>query len=66
MTPSVDPKALREELRLPDPVDIRSAGFMRFVIRLSEALNVDLPADHHPRLTSVAGCFEYVAHHGHR
>ena len=61
--PAVDPRALRKELSLPDPADIRSSGFLRFVIRLSEALNFDLPTDHHPRLVTVAGCLEYLAAH---
>lgn len=57
----VDPKALREQLRLSDPVDTESTGFLRFVVRLSEALNVDLPRQEHSKLATLAGCYDYLA-----
>lgn len=57
----VDPKALREQLSLSDPVDTESTGFLRFVVRLSEALNVDLPRQEHSKLATLAGCYDYLA-----
>ena len=56
----VDPKALREELAVRDPADLRSSEFLRFVIRLSEALNHDFPPGDYPRLATLSGCFEYL------
>lgn len=59
----VDPKALRDELRLADPADIRSMPFLRFVMRLSEALDVDVAPHDYPRLATVASSVEFVRRH---
>jgi hypothetical protein len=56
----VDPRALREQLSLPDEADIRSPQFQRFVIRLSEALDLDVPAEHAQRLVTLSDCVDYV------
>jgi hypothetical protein len=56
----IDPQALREQLSLGDAADPRSPHFLRFVIRFSEALDLDIPHDEHPRLASLAGCMDYV------
>lgn len=57
---SADPVAIRQELKLEDPVDIRSSAFIRFVIRLSERLDVDIPREDYARLATVGGCCEYL------
>ncbi len=56
----VDCRALRQELELREPADIRSSVFLRFVIRLSERLDFDIPREDYPRLATVNGCHEYV------
>ncbi|MDP1823622.1 MAG: hypothetical protein Q8L48_10280 [Archangium sp.] len=53
--------AIRQELSLNDPVDIRSSVFQRFVIRLSERLDVDIPREVYPQLATVDGCFDYFS-----
>lgn len=58
---SVDPKALREQLALHDPADTRSSGFLRFILRLSEALDVDLPPQEHQQLATLDGCYAFIA-----
>jgi hypothetical protein len=58
--PRADPVALRQELQLREPVDIRSAGFQRFVIRLSESLDVDIAPDDYAQLATLGGCSEYI------
>ena len=55
-----DPVALRQELQLHEPVDIHSAGFQRFVIRLSERLDVDIAREDYPQLATLGGCSEYI------
>lgn len=57
---TADPLALRQELALKEPVDINSAAFQRFVIRLSERLDLDIPREDYPRLATVRGCSEYI------
>ena len=60
ITVTVDPIALRQELSLTEPVDIRSPLFQRFIIRLSERLDVDIPREDYPLLATVGGCFDYI------
>ena len=57
----VDPVALQQELALHEPLDIRSSDFQRFVIRLSEQMDFDIPREDYPRLATVSGCFDYVS-----
>ncbi len=57
---AADPIAIRQELALTEPVDIRSSLFQRFVIRFSEQLDVDIPPKDYPLLATVGGCFEYI------
>lgn len=57
---SADPRALRAELSLQDPADIRSPAFLRFVIRLSERLDRDIPRDDYPKLATLGGCVDYL------
>lgn len=56
----VDPVALRQELALHEPVDVHSPTFIRFVIRLSERLDVDISPSDYPALATVSGCCEYI------
>lgn len=58
---AVDPVALRQELELREPVDIRSSIFQRFVIRLSERMDFDIPREDYPKLATLGGCSEYVS-----
>jgi acyl carrier protein len=55
-----DPVALRQELKLEDPVDISSSAFLRFVIRLSERLDLDIPREDYAQLATVPGCRKYL------
>lgn len=61
VTPAVDTVALRRELALREPIDIQSPDFERFVIRLSERLDVDIPREHYPQLATLDGCSAYVS-----
>lgn len=56
-----DPVALREELAMHEPIDIRSPMFERFVIRLSERMDFDIPREDYSQLATLAGCSEYVS-----
>ena len=57
---SADLIGLRQELSLTDPVDIYSSDFLRFVIRLSERLDIEIPTEHYARLATAHGCSEYL------
>ncbi len=58
--PTIDARALREELSISDEADPTTVDFLRFVIRLSEALDVDIPATDHPQLATLRGAVAYV------
>lgn len=58
---AADPIAIRQELKLMDPVDIRSSAFQRFVIRLSERLDLDIPREDYEQLATVGGCCAYIS-----
>lgn len=58
---STDAIAIRQELKLDDPVDIRSSAFQRFVIRLSERLDLDIPREDYAQLATVGGCHDYLS-----
>lgn len=60
---TVDPQALREELSLPDPADPTSGAFLRFVMRLSEALDVDVAPADYPTLATLAGTVAWLQSH---
>jgi acyl carrier protein len=61
--PSIDPRAWREELGLEEEGDLHSHQFLRFINRLCEALDVDIPASDWPKLTSLSGCLDYLRTH---
>ena len=61
---SVDPRALREQLSLGERVSEQSPEFLRFVIRLSEQLDVDIPEADRRQLVTLAGCVKYVSAKG--
>jgi acyl carrier protein len=61
VTRTADPVALRKELELREPIDIRSPDFERFVIRLSERMDFDIPREDYPKLATLSGCSEYVS-----
>ena len=57
----VDPRAVREELSVEDPADVRSHEFLRFVMRVCESLDVDIPRQDYERLITLDGSIEYLA-----
>jgi hypothetical protein len=57
---AIDARALRQELSLPDTADVKTPEFHRFVIRLSEALDFDIPNEHVARLATLSGCDAYL------
>lgn len=60
MNPCVDARAIREQLSLTEEADVHSPVFLRFIVRLSEALNHDIPTEHYGELTTLPGCREYM------
>ena len=57
---AVDARALREELAIQEPADLSTPDFMRLVIRLSQALNFDIPIGDRRRLTTLRESMRYI------
>lgn len=63
----VDLRALREELGLGLRADPRSHEFIRFINRLCETLDVDIPRDEWGQLVAMDDCVAWLhAHHAGR
>lgn len=45
---------------MQEPAEVGSLVFERFVTRLAERLDFDIPREDHEQLATVSGCFEYV------
>ena len=55
-TASIDPKAdWREQL------DLDSVDLLNFLVRVHEALGIDIPEEDYPKLSSLERCVEYLA-----
>lgn len=57
---AVDVVAMRQELAMREPAELGSSTFERFVIRLCERLDFDIPREDYAELVTVRGCSEYV------
>jgi hypothetical protein len=60
----VDPRAMREELGLEPRAELGSHRFLRFVNRLCEALDRDIPREEWDQLLTLEDCLAWLrAHH---
>lgn len=57
---AVDVVAMRQELAMREPAELGSAAFERFVIRLCERIDFDIPREDYVQLLTIHGCCEYV------
>lgn len=59
----VDIRAMRAQLALADDADIRSVEFLRFVVRLGEALDRDISVEDYAQLRTLEGALEFAHRH---
>ena len=57
---TADLVGIRQDLKMSGGVDVSSAVFVRFIIRLSERFDLDIPPEHYPLLATVSGCVDYI------
>ena len=61
IAPEADLSRLPPDANLRRELDLDSIDFQNFVIRLCKELQVDIPERDAAKLTTLAGCVEYLA-----
>ena len=61
IAPEADLSVLPPDANLRRELDLDSIDFQNFVIRLCKELKIDIPDRDAAKLTSLAGCVEYLA-----
>lgn len=61
IAPECDPDRLNPKVNLRDQLDLDSMDFQRFVIRLHEELQIEIPERDYPRLLSIDDAASYLA-----
>jgi acyl carrier protein len=60
VAPEADLDALPPGASVRDELDLDSMDFLNFVVRLHEALGVDVPEADYGKLATLAGCVAYL------
>lgn len=63
VAPEADPSLLKPKVSFRKQLDIDSMDFLRFVLALHEALNLEIPEKDYPKLTTLDDCVGYVSGH---
>lgn len=61
IAPEVDPAAIRPERPLRQQIDIDSFDFLNVIIRLHEALGIDIPESDYGELQTLDRTLDYLA-----
>ena len=64
IAPETDLSALTPDLPFRDQLDLDSMDLLNFVIAVHAALHVEIPEADYPRLATLDGCVDYLAHAG--
>jgi acyl carrier protein len=60
IAPEVDPAAIVPDQPLREQIDIDSFDFLNVIIRLHEALGIEIPESDYAELTTLDGAVEYL------
>jgi acyl carrier protein len=61
IAPEVDTKAIDPRLDWRDQLDIDSVDLLNFVLAIHQALDVEIPEEDYPKLSSLERCVDYLA-----
>ena len=61
IAPEVDPAIIAPDRPLREQIDIDSFDFLNFIIRLHEALGIDIPEKDYAELLTLNSAVEYLA-----
>jgi acyl carrier protein len=61
VAPEVDPASIDPKADWRDQLDLDSVDLLNFLMRVHEALGIDIPEEDYPKLSSLERCVEYLA-----
>jgi acyl carrier protein len=61
VAPEVDPASIDPKVDWRDQLDLDSVDLLNFLVRVHEALGVDIPEEDYPKLSSLERCVAYLA-----
>jgi acyl carrier protein len=61
IAPEVDPASIDPNVDWRDQLDLDSVDLLNFLVRVHEALGVDIPEEDYPKLSSLERCVAYLA-----
>jgi acyl carrier protein len=61
VAPEVDPVSIDPKADWRDQLDLDSVDLLNFLVRVHEALGIDIPEEDYPKLSSLERCVEYLA-----
>jgi len=61
IAPEIDPASIDPRVDWRDQLDIDSVDLLNFVVGIHHALDVDIPEEDYPKLSSLERCVEYLA-----
>ncbi len=64
VAPEVDPATLDDKAPLQEQLDLDSMDFLSFLEGVAARTGVDIPERDYDRVTTLAGCVDYVAAQG--
>lgn len=60
IAPDLEGERIEPEVSFRDQFDIDSMDHLNFVVAVSEETGLPIPESDYPRLTSLAGCVDYL------
>lgn len=60
IVPEADLQSLNPDVNLRNEMDIDSMDFFRFMLKLHEELNIDIPESDYKKLATLNKCIEYI------
>jgi acyl carrier protein len=64
IAPEIDAASIDPQIDWRDQLDIDSVDLLNFVVGIHQALDVDIPEEDYPKLSSLERCVEYLAARG--
>ena len=61
VAPEVDPASIDPKADWRDQLDLDSVDLLNFLVRVHDALGIDIPEEDYPKLSSLERCVEYLA-----
>jgi acyl carrier protein len=61
VAPEVDPGSIDPKADWRDQLDLDSVDLLNFLVRVHDALGIEIPEEDYPKLSSLERCVEYLA-----